>query len=826
MRQRHYRLIRWSCVFVATLLLGCEVEPAIISIEDFSSADSSKAGSPASQNLVSQDVDRQYDWPVASGLWQVSRPSGVAAVRQLKPGSLERRFAEIQAQRTSKIETAKTSDKPAPWEVDAYDLRPESRIWFQEILGEKKNELFQQLVVKIPASVKRRHLQAGEHQGLGYKVQLDSAGRQMAIVNDSLWLCRLPWRDWYGSPDLPPQESDEPGTPDRFDQIELSDTTQGTPVFAEFYGDKSMMIAAKGKNLYTIDCENQQVIASTDVGNPIVYLHVAYETGDAIIVDSVGKLYLLNHLLKQVIPVGTCDLDLPMPRISPEAARIATYLDASEGRVIKIKDLVVLEQFDVDLVLSSTPIAIRSGRIYDYWIEKNAIFKRPNYPNQAGRDRRTFRSTLYWDIQDVVDIHSGTDHQEFCIATLPENNDSNSHAANNDAAGESHRQWVGVEGVVGNRGFHDKLELPDLSSSQISVSGQGYRVCIASGDEITCYFRIGNYTLGVLGVQPAARELAWAGRLDELDALAKLIAELPMDRHGRRPQQLYSELVHGVGVLWNDAVASRDHKETEKEDRDNARQACEKLEAWAAKESTFALECKMRFHSFKAWRSRGHGYSSSVSQDNWQDFEKQNNLAMEIWNQIKTRDDLSAEAYSLFIELARDTGLDYKDVSETLSEAMQKYPIEDGFHHEMMTWLLEKWGGNRGSSAAYAAAVADAIGGARGDFVYSRLIARIAPNYPTGFFEHAQVDRGRVLRGISEGIRTEYWQYESTVSSLLLVVKSIGTSNTPQASREYANRADIVCQELAKYYKQRFPMATSSAAADSNQALISKYLPE
>ncbi|NNE00686.1 MAG: hypothetical protein HKN47_25500 [Pirellulaceae bacterium] len=784
---------RWAAalgvVAACFALIGCEPAPEIMAV-----------GS-VNPRLVSQDDVKEFDWPVAGGQWQVARPTSIASIRRLQRGSMGDRFAEIQREREARIEAAAKSVKPAPWSVDAYEFEPEHVIWLKELLGEVDNELQHQLVVDIPSEIKNA------------KVQLDFSGRRLLLLNNSLTLCRLPWRDWYATPTTPPQETDEPGSPDTFDRIELPGADLQSDVMAEFFGDAGMIIAAQGKNLFTIDCDKKEIVASTDVGNRIVYIDVAVETGDAIGVDEFGKLFLFNHQLNQMVGLGEVDLELPMPVISPEAARVSMYKTKTSGHVVKIQELVVLDRYDVPLQDAGEPLAMRSGRVYDLWIEKNAVHKRPNYPNTQGDDRKTFRATIYWDIVDVVDRHTlPRTYSQFCIARRP--------------LPDGGTQLVGFDASLGNRNFFAPLPLPDLDDGQLAACGSGMRVCIAKGQKVHCYYRILDYTSGLTGLYDAAREFTWNAKTETMEKLSSIILALPEDRHDRRPQQLYSELVRGISDMWWTVDVRKDNKELSDDERKESQEAFDKIEAWAAKKSTLALSSKMAFHSTKAWSARGGGYSSTVSQDGWSVFERENRLGIKVWEELQTQDAIPASAYGQFIQLARDTGLEYADVSDVLKECMHRYPIDDTFHHEMMNWLLEKWGGSRGSSTAYAAAVADAIGPPRGDFVYSRLVQRIAPNYPNGFYRYAQVDSGRVLRGLREGMRMEYWQKASTIESMLLLGKAHTGPGATRPSKAYTRQAVELSQELGEYYQSRYPMLLSEGTKSHNLPLLRPFLPK
>ncbi|WP_182870175.1 hypothetical protein [Stieleria mannarensis] len=765
---------------------------------------------PSDETLVaSHSAANQIRWPVIEKKWQATKPTDSAFLRQIEPGAIGRIADQIIADGQKRIEESKSSPEPPPWSVASSGLTGEALTTARLALEEIDGHPMLRETIAIPPEVSNP------------TVWLDKTARHLVIAGDNgLWISRLPWRPWWALPGTPPTELDEPGDASTFQQIALPRRDDHSIQVGFFErqpnGSDSRMIVASGNQLHLVDCINASVLASHSFDENIAHLSVAAETGHAAVVDQSGNLYVTDPELGKATKIGQVNMQLPMPAISPEAARIATWHDERTGRVFKLDEGVVDDDFYVTHSSPGEPMMIRCSRAYDLWIEKNACHKRPHYPHKPGADRKSWRASIYWDIVDVIDLHNfPNESSQLCLADRPL------------AGGGSER--VMYHAVLGGRRFDRPTPTESFGDRKLVVAATGDVIAYHDDRTIDLYARIMNAPQGVFYLGKMARYWAWQNHFDDLEALHSVIRSLPERRFNRTKEQLYMTFVESIAAQWIDTEQMIDNDQNSEEDRKVAEERLAGFAEWDKKQSPLSLATRMQYCVRKAWLARGNGWANSVSEEGWGTFESENKRALEAWNKLRQTGDVPAFAYGVFVGLARDASLSYEATDDEAREFLERFPHDDMLHRQMMNRRLERWGGTRGSGAAYAAAVARAIGPPMGDFIYSRCIDQVASVFPYAFFNYAHVDGNRVLAGIQYGLDTGYYQEQSTPQAIRLVAGSHSRSNAPGARSAYAKNARRLCEDLAEYYRSRYPMLTNEIAnstgyEDHNR--MKSYLPE
>ncbi|WP_442511180.1 hypothetical protein SH528x_002847 [Novipirellula sp. SH528] len=790
---------RFTLGFLFTTLLGltgCEPVPEIHSFTKQHATE-----------LVTTRTERdQFRWPVLSDKWQVTKPTDFAFLRAMPAGAMKEFVDKIAVDRRQRIEAAAQSETPAPWTVAAHDFSGEAAAELRLALDEYDGHPIKKFSVSIPNQIQNP------------KAQLDLTARHLVLSGENgIWIARLPWRPWWALPGTDPTDQDEPGDLEDLQQIELTGSNSGAAMVGFFGQDEnggdSRCFVAKGEHLYVVDCSKRSVIATSKFETAIQHLSVASETGNAILVDTSGGLFVTDAKLDHVSRIGEINTTLPMPAISPEAARIATYKTKNMGHVFKLDNGVVVDSFDVVLENPGEPLMIRCSRAYDMWIEKNAINRRPNYPNNPGSDRKGWRMTMYWDLEQVLDVHNfPTECSQLCVATRPQP--------------DGEKQRVLFDAQLGGRSFSRPVAMSTFGDQSLTCAASGDVIAFYDDKTVDVYARGMNAPQGLHGIQGIGRNWSWQNRFDELEKLHKLIRSLPENRFHRTPEQFYSELAGGIGRQWANNQQLLTNEKASESDLKFVKERNPAYEEWAKKKSTLAMCSEIKYRTSVAWSARGTGWSNSVNASSWKIFENENNRAMEVCKELLQLDDVPACVFDYYIGLARDTSLEYDDTADTVKRFMHLYPEDVSMHMGMMNWRLEKWGGTRGSGPAYAGGVAKAIGPPMGDFVYSRCIESIQGNFQHAFFNYAHVDGSRVLDGVEQGLRMGYYQEESTLTTMYLLAQSHSRSDSPDSATAYAAHARRLCEELADRYRQCYPMAISRSA-DSNQFQpIKQWLPD
>ncbi|QDV42374.1 hypothetical protein Enr13x_22190 [Stieleria neptunia] len=765
---------------------------------------------PTGETLVAAPAAaNHYRWPVIEDDWQATKPTDCAFLRQLEPGAIGEIADQIFKNNQKRIEEAKSSQQPPPWMVASSGLTGEALTMARLALDEVDGQPMLRESVAMPPDASNP------------TVWLDKTGRHLVIGGDNgLWISRLPWRPWWALPGTPPTDLDEPGDASKFQHLSLPMSGENA-IHVEFFatqadGSDSRMIVAAGQQLHLVDCTTASVAATRSLNENIQHLSVAAETGHAAVVDQSGNLYLTDPKLATATKIGEVDVSLPMPAISPEAARIAAWHDQNTGRVFKLDRGALDDDFDVPLTDPGEPLMVRCSRAYDLWIEKNACHKRPNYPNTPGNDRQTWRTSIYWDIVDVLDLHNApTPCTQLCLADRP--------------LPDGGTERVMYDAILGDRGFGRPTPTKRFGDRKPVVAASGTVVALHDGQTIDLYTRIANIHQGVNYLGGLVGSWAWQNRFDDLEALHSVIRALPERRFNRTKEQIYQVLVEATAMQWIYREQSLQNDQATEADLEVTKERLAGFAEWADRQSPLALTTKIKYCIMKAWNARGNGWSSSVSEKDWRTFESQNKKAMESWKKLQQIDDVPAVAYEYFASLARDTSLSYDDSYDQIREFLERFPHDDMMHFQVMIWRLERWGGTRGSAAAYAAAVARALGPPMGDFIYSRCIERIANVFPRAFFGYALVDGNRVLAGVRQGLDMRYYREQSTPNAIILVAGSHSLPDTPGPNSTYTKNALRLCEDLAEYYRARYPMLPNEIVnRTGNQGLdrMKTYLPE
>ncbi|QEG02803.1 hypothetical protein Mal15_69240 [Stieleria maiorica] len=748
---------------------------------------------PSDETLVASPATaNQIRWPVIEKKWQATKPTDSSFLRQIEPGAIGRIADQIIADGLKQIEASKSSQQPPPWSVESSGITGEASTAARLALEEIHGHPMLRETIAIPPEI------------ADPTVWLDKTARHLVIGGDNgLWISRLPWRPWWALPGTPPTELDEPGDASKFQQVPLSGPGEDALQVGFFErqpdGSDSRMIVASGKQLHLVACNQAAVIGSLSFDENIAHLSVAAETGHAAVVDRSGNLYVTAPELSEATKIGEVNLQFPMPAISPEAARIAAWHDEQTGRVFKLDEGVLDDDFYVPLINPGEPMMVRCSRAYDLWIEKNARHKRPNYPNESGADRKSWRASIYWDIADVIELHNfPTQSSQLCIADRP--------------LPGGGRERVMYHTALGDRRFDRPTPTEDFGDRTLVVAASGDVIAYHDGRTIDLYARIMDAPQGASRLGDLARSWAWQNHFDDLETLHSVIRALPERRFNRTKEQLYMVFVEAIAGQWINNEQALENDQTGEEDRALVKERLAGFSEWEKKQSPLALATKMQYCVRKAWLARGHGWANSVSEDGWRTFESENKRALEMWNKLRQTGDVPAFAYGIFIGLARDASLSYDATDDEAREFLERFPHDDMLHRQMMNRRLERWGGTRGSGAAYAAAVAQAIGPPMGDFIYSRCIEQIASVFPYAFFNYAHVDGNRVLAGIQYGLDTRYYQEQSTPQAIRLVAGSHSRAGAPAANSAYAKNARRLCEDLAEYYRSRYPMLTNEIA--------------
>ncbi|HEY6621121.1 MAG TPA: hypothetical protein VIY68_16360 [Steroidobacteraceae bacterium] len=126
-----------------------------------------------------------------------------------------------------------------------------------------------------------------------------------------------------------------------------------------------------------------------------------------------------------------------------------------------------------------------------------------------------------------------------------------------------------------------------------------------------------------------------------------------------------------------------------------------------------------------AWKARGHGFSSTVTQEGWTLFRERVQSARATLEQSAAVAGNSPHWYLEMQGVALDQQWDRASFDALAERALAHEPGYYYFAVSESNYLLPKWYGKSGDTETYAAEVADRIGGDEGDAVYFQIAAAI-----------------------------------------------------------------------------------------------------
>ncbi len=122
-----------------------------------------------------------------------------------------------------------------------------------------------------------------------------------------------------------------------------------------------------------------------------------------------------------------------------------------------------------------------------------------------------------------------------------------------------------------------------------------------------------------------------------------------------------------------------------------------------------------------AWKARGQGYANTVTNDGWRQFNERVQQARATLEEAKALAAADPQWYRDMQSLALTQGWPREQEDQLLESAIAVEPNYYYFYVTHATYLLPRWYGKQGESEAFAASIADRVGGQSGSVIYFRL---------------------------------------------------------------------------------------------------------
>jgi hypothetical protein len=149
----------------------------------------------------------------------------------------------------------------------------------------------------------------------------------------------------------------------------------------------------------------------------------------------------------------------------------------------------------------------------------------------------------------------------------------------------------------------------------------------------------------------------------------------------------------------------------------------ETLKQWKAAQpdSAAAQIALAQADVYYGWSIRGSGYGSSVSSGRYRAFEERLSMASSALVEAARLKEKCPYWYEVMQDVAMGQGWSKPQARELFDQASAYEPTFHMYYREYATYLLPKWYGEPGESAAFAKDAADHVGGRQGDLIYFEI---------------------------------------------------------------------------------------------------------
>jgi len=150
----------------------------------------------------------------------------------------------------------------------------------------------------------------------------------------------------------------------------------------------------------------------------------------------------------------------------------------------------------------------------------------------------------------------------------------------------------------------------------------------------------------------------------------------------------------------------------------------ERIDKWAKAypESVTARIILGQFCLEYAWKARGTGYASTVSEKSWRIFHSRLEQAEMRLNEARLFSEKCPQWYSVMLKIAFSDGWEPKRFNELFAESIKSEPSYMAYYKAKSDYLSPKWYGNEGDTLGFANEVEQFIGGKQGLALFSQII--------------------------------------------------------------------------------------------------------
>ena len=155
------------------------------------------------------------------------------------------------------------------------------------------------------------------------------------------------------------------------------------------------------------------------------------------------------------------------------------------------------------------------------------------------------------------------------------------------------------------------------------------------------------------------------------------------------------------------------------------------FEDWrqASPESRLRPVAEANYHESLAWRARGSGYASTVSDEGWKTFRSEMERAVRILDEGRATAGESPLWYESALSVGGASGASARALDKVLDEGAAKFPSYGPLYATRLHYLLPQWGGEYRTIDRFIRAVVMRTQARWGTTLYSDLYTQVLQSY-------------------------------------------------------------------------------------------------
>jgi hypothetical protein len=196
-------------------------------------------------------------------------------------------------------------------------------------------------------------------------------------------------------------------------------------------------------------------------------------------------------------------------------------------------------------------------------------------------------------------------------------------------------------------------------------------------------------------------------------------------------------------------------------------------------------------------RVRGTGYANTVSPERMNAYEQKMAEAFGLLKEFLNDEKISGHTYSLLFALARGPEFTPERMEPFVSRMFKEAPLDLSAHATRAEALMPRWGGEPDECEAYAARVADFIGGPDGDAAYATIVTRMLSIGDHGIMDQLGFDPDRFQRGIDHRFRDDLDSVHYRQLAFMLAYTAGDKTRTQEFWKKIFDHRDVYAYRYA-----------------------------